>query len=661
MALPYQILITLTIKALLLFRNPVLGMYFTTSGYEHCVCNLAINDQIRDLTSRNVVEDLVFGTTAGIQRWTIFHVDQADVHRKRFLDRVQYFKESCSVNILVAIERCFERNLNNIFGHRLFNRQNTVIMLIGIKTMCTNYQQTGNVLHGTDTQLETVSIFLTGRKAAYAVFSCVFCSKSFHALRIPSNVDLHSIEEIRDFSDFVVRKSMLPVLGIVGVDIDLPNAVGHWEFVNQCKFLYRTRKVTPASHLGCDGRLITMENVAYVMNVSLMLSNQVKNFAERFISSPRKHYSALVALRLYDITRPNLKLNFPLSFISPFILEMELSKFIYCVKRDEREGFNILFWKIPLDSWSWLGLSISSLALTLQLRGQWFQIYSILMRQSCTVLNRHRTLIIFIFATIIFTYGYEGIVSSFVIVPPPIIVLENLKDLLTHRYQIIGNRNHPVLQKVFMEENITQFFNTSFVPPGDSLRGFEILEYASNCNATFIGPTNSLDRLMLAFPDVQWHAASDTVIPVESAYHLFGTFHYKFGLILLRMREAGLLQWIDSTATSLFNNVAKMLSREDRKEPILTNLPVAFQLSDWRILSMFAVWASLLVISAVALLLEVIVRPSLLYMSSIVVQGLSFFRKQWDLRKHQLRIALELMLANFNDHRGSKDQPTRDH
>jgi len=116
------------------------------------------------------------------------------------------------------------------------------------------------------------------------------------------------------------------------------------------------------------------------------------------------------------------------------------SNFLYCTGTVQREGFNMLFWTVPLDNWSWALLGISVLLITAIIRGQWFPVFAILMRQDCTILNGRHTvlLMIFILATIIFSYGYEGVVSSLLTAQPPLIVFTTLKEVLNGGYKLFA-------------------------------------------------------------------------------------------------------------------------------------------------------------------------------------------------------------------------------
>jgi len=120
------------------------------------------------------------------------------------------------------------------------------------------------------------------------------------------------------------------------------------------------------------------------------------------------------------------------------LADIEETVFIYCKCSLDRKSFSFLFWTVPLDPETWGFLLISILALIGLLKGAWFEVYAIMMRQDCRILERHKPLVFFILAAVVFTYGYEGVISSFLTIPPPIIIYDTLKELIDQNYKILG-------------------------------------------------------------------------------------------------------------------------------------------------------------------------------------------------------------------------------
>jgi len=204
-----------------------------------------------------------------------------------------------------------------------------------------------------------------------------------------------------------------------------------------------------------------------------------------------------------------------------------------------------------------LCLTISSFVLTIQLRGQWFQIYSVLMRQSCTILEKNKILIIFILATVIFTYGYEGIISSLLTVPPPVIVFRTLRDLIVNNYKILGvyerkDGKYSELDAVFKQENITASVSSSIVANSSRWMDYYLTALLAQCNTTWTLSKYSEDthvrNIGLRFPGIKCHSAKHTRKIYYTNYFFFGHSKEALSKISRTWMESGLLSMIDDLA-----------------------------------------------------------------------------------------------------------------
>jgi len=109
------------------------------------------------------------------------------------------------------------------------------------------------------------------------------------------------------------------------------------------------------------------------------------------------------------------------------------------------------------------------------------------MRQSCTILNKNRVLVLFILATIIFTYGYEGIISSFVTVPSPVKVYQSLGELLENGYRIVGHHvraSDHQLKNILRKQNISLEPQSSVYNDEPGMDDDNITTAIIQCNAT---------------------------------------------------------------------------------------------------------------------------------------------------------------------------------
>jgi len=167
-----------------------------------------------------------------------------------------------------------------------------------------------------------------------------------------------------------------------------------------------------------------------------------------------------------------------------------MSQFFYCTKTEEREGFNMMFWTIPFDLLSWIMIIVSGLSYAVFLKVNLFDIFAILMRQECRIMKDLRIFaVIYILSSIIFTYGYEGVISSLVIVKPPVIIHDRLKDMLAnHDFKILYpqlSSTSPVTD-VFESEkivgNITDYLLPTPYNRVDRIR--YVTSQLANCNTT---------------------------------------------------------------------------------------------------------------------------------------------------------------------------------
>jgi len=179
----------------------------------------------------------------------------------------QDFKESCSVNIVVAVGKCFERSLRNIFKKQIYSRLNTFIMLLNSGNyQCSPLQQSGNIFDDVPTALDVLAFYLLNAdKVEYSYSFCGTCSHAYRIKELPTNIDLRSIQEIRTFTNQVYKLSMNPAIPII-IGYKLPRLF-EYDVVRRCQFLYRVSQ-NPMI-LGCHSDKITMWNAAFALNLSL--------------------------------------------------------------------------------------------------------------------------------------------------------------------------------------------------------------------------------------------------------------------------------------------------------------------------------------------------------------------------------------------------------
>jgi len=378
---------------------------------------------------------------------------------------------------------------------------------------------------------------------------------------------------------------------------------------DECRFLYRTRKTTKPEKIRCSYQHIFMENVAAELNITL------EYFSDAYASSRNyllgKNFTSVSILGLWNWERLEYWIN-STHFYNPLIVHSEFRKFLYCIKSHDHEPFSFLFWTIPLDSLSWILIGISILALAIQLRGHLLQICGILLRQPTAIVKNNKMLIIFIFGAIVFTYGYESVISSILIVPPSFKVFSTLNELLNNGYKIIGyneNAKNPELQELFARENITMPVKSAMVEGSSFIADVEKILAQIQCNVTFHEPeheahyvTSIIEAILPGM--IKCHVTKDTVLPDQTVYFFFGYWRKSFAALGLRMNEAGLITMFRSYTIYI---AVLLITAEQRLRGFSSldlNRGLALKVSDWKILSIFIVWGSLLGLALVVFLVE---------------------------------------------------------
>jgi len=249
------------------------GIHFNILGYEPCVFNVLEYDP--DLYSHDVSKEILVNSH-GVLRWTLFQLEAEEAHKylgneKRFLDSPHYFWESCSVNIVVAVGKCFYRTIGDVFGSRIYNADNIFIKILGEKKYCRSYETIENPGYGSElVQANILTIYLNfGRESwaqsAYRIPHC-FCDNRITITNLTSDVDWKNLREIEKFRAGIKTKEMVPIIAAMdskGLKI-YPSRE-----VERCDFLYRNRTGTEGERVGCNVDHIFLENAGAELNVSI--------------------------------------------------------------------------------------------------------------------------------------------------------------------------------------------------------------------------------------------------------------------------------------------------------------------------------------------------------------------------------------------------------
>jgi len=590
--------------------NNAESLRFDVTGFEPCVFNLVIaptSEPGKDISTDDFVERFTVSNQR-LKLWTISTWPVLPSNESTRVKSLFHRNEVCSINVVVSIVGTSKIGIEHALGTRLYNPQNILYFVRGGYTK----DFYGRFPSFNSRVICDVVLIQLTRNDLRVLFSDLWCESCFGVKTInlyhPLPVSYRKLMHVRLFSAEVKRRFMVSETALL--------TQAYWfnlssKDVIPCQHLYKKRWSTKPHVIGCLPRHILIENVAAKLNSSL--DYHPTHLTMDAITSERglrKPYSAIVIAAYMDW------IQFEGSLSHEHLLKQVLrgykeSVFMYCKETLEREGFNFLFWTIPFDTWSWILIGASTLAITLILRGQWFPVFAILMRQDCRVLEgRHKLLlIVFILATIIFTYGYEGIISSLLIVTPPEILYHHLNDLLTNKkYKIRADKYSLwMCNRLLIRENIT--FNSEF--DIDFVTGNRPIEteYSrlAQCNITTLIHTEATMAFKLFVNILENDQVSCN--HVKEPRFRFVTLHQFFGLNSPRFTQieemlvhSGI--WTHYYDYEKYIQDLPLLRKRDRMEYEST-LPMRFTMMDWYILSIFVAWAVLLILTFIVVLGEI--------------------------------------------------------
>jgi len=230
-------------------------------------------------------------------------------------------------------------------------------------------------------------------------------------------------------------------------------------------------------------------------------------------------------------------------------------------------------------------------------------------------LNRNRTLLLFIFATIVVTCIYESIISSFVTIPTELVVFRTLTELLDNGYKIAGyheNKDLFELKVLFQREGIPlERINSSLVLGMAYISDRMKYELLKECRSAVLNTEQRIQpavrmKMLQYFKGVRCHSVVEPVI-VRNLLDLYTGFdHRRIAATSQQMMESGILEMYSSLQTFIthlpYNRDFVLLEEkmEGRETP--------FSLTDQNIMSILIAWVVLIGTSIWTLTVETIYR-----------------------------------------------------
>jgi len=397
-----------------------------------------------------------------------------------------------------------------------------------------------------------------------------------------------NLTEMKAFANSVRTKSLLPIIATYSL------RETSYSKINPCYFMYsKIQNVSPEKTL-CSSSRIFIELAAFKLNMSVKYI--IPRGLQKTITEELERHSGLAILRYLQWR--HLK-----TFIQVLVFTND-RKFIYGTESDERESFNILFWTIPFDNYSWLLLGISMVSLSVCLKYQWLHVIAISMRQGIDRKSWNASLQIFTFMIIVVACSYESIISSYIIVPPPLVTFKTLKALVDNGYKIYaadGEYNLNELNVIFDRENITSHNITSTLAPDI---GNDDMQSMSYCNITAMSSSRLLFQSTQLIvkeeynPRAKIHVVTDTVVIKHIEINsFFGRCNAQLALTQRQMSEAGLMDFFRQY--TYFGVVSK-----HEKAKLEEQKPKPLKLADWKITSIFSIWGFLQLVALVVIVAE---------------------------------------------------------
>jgi len=591
---------------ILTFMSPSLSKGTFYTGYEHCIFNLV--DSETSTRERADMTERILHQNQGSHLWTLTTLSSTTkVPEDDPIVDSGFLRESCSVNVVIALEPDQSWDLFNVFGFRFYSSKNTLLIF---QSRMVNFERSFHFGTPFFTVIDVFILVLSndGRSLDGSVCYCPSCP----TISIEQFTPRKSLYEMKEISTHLKLRSLYPAVVFVKplststiIYADQLNVYGlpcTFRNLQQRPIVDLTFFGVVQSPLRCTTPQRFLDTIADKLNFSVSY----------FISDLKtvilqQNYFRTIAL-LGDDTGSKWYEGSPMMPINrlfyQFLYNDQSYKFLYCTRHIERESFSILFYTVPFDLWSWAGIGAALVILTLFLREKWTNILGILVRQASS--KRKNLLVLLMLMSIVITCCYESIVSGFLTVPPPVITFNSLKGLIDAGYKMLdledAERDMWKLEDVFRRENITSHSLQSSLIPGPELDLWtedEIRDGLLACNSTVAIPSSNKYETYIALnphneTNTKCYLTSRAPISQTVLFTFTGHDYVSFGKGAQFLTESGIMQMYDNVN---YYFVLFQKKKRDHYENYILSQPVAFNLSDWKVGSIFCGWIFLVFFS----------------------------------------------------------------
>jgi len=585
-----------------LLTNSVASGQFNFEGFAHCVINLVDSDARESGQGQSWVEKLSVSNLENPRTITRLPVYESELSDVRLTSPNATLVEKCSVNVLIQVTGHFRRQVKDIFGSRLYGPGNTLIFILGdqfVSKLGTFINQHALPLYSAVFMFEVPN---TEVQVTCIHSVCPACSKKFqYTVVFRSNLTriTISLRELRQIADQIKYMSTEPLLGTLVLKEETARTLSSNPWY-RCMYHYKQNDRNEIVVNECTSSNMLFQSAATYLNWSIIYMTSKSAYQNDFyLKRYPRHIRAiafLYALGWKVVGAPHA----PGKIMSHNYDLFQPSKFVYCTRSPVREAFTFMFWAYPLDSWSWILLGVSIFALIAQVRGEWLEIFAILMRQSCSLFKKRKILILFSLAVIVFTNGYEGIISSLLTVPPPYKIFSNSEELLEAGYRIAVESY--VVGEIKENAALPQNQSTWSILSLDSIE--EFFRTLALCNTTTVidpGMFYSTTKAVKGFlpPGAMCYLVTGTVYPVHLVHTFIGEDHERISSINRKLFETGFSNLYSNNEMYIYQYQDRM--SVERMDHLEARKDVPFIMTDWKMLSIFIVWISLMGISAMLL------------------------------------------------------------
>jgi len=608
MYLPYLSLYILTFGIC-----PSLGtLNLDKKGYEHCIFNLVDSNTRETLEPTDLTESILV-QNQGTQLWTITVLPDP----KYPLDKVYqddddsivdngFLREICSVNFFVAMQGEPQRNVYVIFGSRFYSAKNMFFILlrnpIVLEKLWLDFGITAL------THINTFVLKLSINQLSQPITESAhwLCVTSNPRIHINISTDFKGLRQLNELS--TTLKQSLLIASVLNIQFGGNSGFHSNETLHlPCTFRNLQKRLSRGigGKLRCslDERFI--ETSAEKFNLSV-LHYRLDNLT-RWLT--RAHNCRATAQLRQSRFLVGQRLVCYEKAWTQFLYDIGYFKFIYCPEHPERETFSFLFWTVPFDTWGWLSLTASSVIIMTFFQGSWLDVTGILWRQGISVLTGKQMLVILMLVTIVITCCYESIISGYLTVPPPFVIVKSLKELIDEGYKIIGygQGEHSELEEIFKNENITSHSLTESMVNGSfSWTLEERITALSAANTTLpLHKSSKYDKELLT-PELtskMCYYAPQTRFSQPVPMIFGGLEGFKFARAAQLLKESGVLQmysrlhyFMSLYSTNRIRDLIESVQQE----------PLPFKVSDWKISSIFCTWLCLNGLASFAFIVELL-------------------------------------------------------